>query len=109
MNLSSALSQTRVTYLHGIFGPETLDVEIGGSLVFERLVDYSVILLFISSTRFNWSKTYLGEFTSPPRPLPLEVGIVLVGIVYVPEPIRQLMYHRHGVKVSLHDISPASS
>jgi len=37
-----------MTYLHGIFGPETLDVEVGGSLVFERLVDYSVILLFIS-------------------------------------------------------------
>jgi hypothetical protein len=77
-----------VAYIHTVLGSETLDVEIRRSLVFERLVDHSVILLFISSTHKNECRTYLGEFAGPSRPLPLEVGIVLVSIVYVLEPIR---------------------
>jgi hypothetical protein len=96
-----------VAYIHIVLGGETLDVEVGRSLVFEGLVDHSVILLFISSTQASQSKTHLCKFTSPSRPLPLEVGIVLVSIVYILEPIRQLVCHR--VKLSLHDISPASS
>jgi hypothetical protein len=43
-------------YLHGILRTETLNVEIGRSLVFQRLVDYSVILLFISLDSYSVGK-----------------------------------------------------
>jgi hypothetical protein len=81
-------------YLHTVLGSKALDVEVGRSLVFKRLIYYPVILLSISSIQDVWRRTYLGELTSPSRPLPLEVGIVLVIVVYVLEPIRQLVWRR---------------
>jgi hypothetical protein len=93
MYYSLAMTHQRdIAYIHTILSGETLDVEVGRSLVFKRFVDYSVILLFISSTQGSWNRTYLGEFTSPSRPLPLEISIILVSIVYILEPSRQLVY-----------------
>jgi hypothetical protein len=95
MYYSLAVNHQRdIAYIHAVLSGETLDVEVGRSLVFEGLVDHSVVLLFISSSQGKWCRTYLGELTSPSRPLPLQVSIVLVGIVYVLEPIRQLK-HRY--------------
>ena len=94
-------------YIHIVLGRETLDVKVGRSLVFKRLVDHSVILLSISSTLGNQCRTYLGEFAGPSGPLPLEVGIILVGIVHILEPSHKLVsFQEDG---SLHHISPASS
>lgn len=44
--LHQLMSSVLVAYLHGIVGVEPLNVQVGRVLVFERLVDYSVILLF---------------------------------------------------------------
>ena len=43
--LHQLMSSVLVAYLHGIVGVEPLDVQVGRIPVFERLVNYSVVLL----------------------------------------------------------------
>jgi hypothetical protein len=69
---------------------ESLNVQVGRVLVFQRLVDYSVILLLRQLIRGQSSKlTYFGKFTR--GSIPLEVDIELMSIVYILEPFHQLM------------------
>jgi uncharacterized protein Veg len=79
--------------LHRVGREETLDVEVGRVLVFERVVYYRVVFLypsvFVIDTKRNEGRTDLGELAGDVGLL--EIGVVGMSVIDVFEPGRQLM------------------
>ena len=84
-----------MAYLHSIVRMESLDIQVGRILVFERLVGYSVVLLpyQLYPMRRKRKPTYLGKFTR--GTVRLEMRIELMSIVDILEPDHELMMAKH--------------
>lgn len=102
------ISPVLVTDLHSIVRMEPLDIQVGRILVFERLVDDSVVLLPYQLYTMSRKRklTYLGKFTR--GTVPLEMGIELMSIVYILEPDRQLMTGGEGSRAYMTKALPSA-